>query len=150
MSVLTTGAFDGDAGSVTSSSRSDPEVPAKAKRRVFTAAFKKKVLAEYDAAVEGSKGEVLRRHGVATWHISTWRKAREAGAEQALSMPRGRKPADPRDARIRELEKKNTQLEDRLRKAEKVIDVQGKAAALLQALCESAPETSDSPSSPPK
>lgn len=56
MSVLTTGASDGDAGSVTSSSRPDPEVPAKAKRRVFTAAFKKKVLAEYDAAVEGTKG----------------------------------------------------------------------------------------------
>ncbi|MEU5431681.1 hypothetical protein AB0H73_39675, partial [Streptomyces olivoreticuli] len=57
------------------------------------------------------------------------------------------KPADPRDVRIRDLEKKNQQLEERLRKAEKVIHVQGKAAALLQALCESAPETGDSPTS---
>ncbi|MET7931853.1 hypothetical protein ABZT43_50475 [Streptomyces sp. NPDC005349] len=61
-----------------SSSRPDPEIPAKAKRRSFTAAFKKEVLAEYEAAADGKKGEVLRRRGVSSWHIADWRNARPA------------------------------------------------------------------------
>jgi transposase len=139
MTVLTTEAPDRETGGVTEK-RSDPEVPAKAKRRTFTAAFKAKVLAEYEEAPQGAKGAVLRRYGVGSWHVSDWRKAKAAGAEAALEVKRGPKPADDRDKRIKALEAENARLAERLRKAEKVIDVQGKVSALLQDLCESAPE----------
>jgi transposase-like protein len=139
MTVLTTETLSPQTGAVTES-RPDPEVPAKAKRRTFTAAFKAKVLEEYEAAPQGSKGQVLRKYGIGSWHISDWRRARAAGAQAGLAAKRGPKPADERDKRIRELEAENAKLADRLRKAEKTIDVQGKASALLQALCESADE----------
>lgn len=140
MTVLTTEAPDRQTGGVSDEQRPDPEVPAKAKRRTFTAAFKAKVLEEYEAAPAGTKGAVLRKYGVGSWHISDWRRAHAAGAEAGLAVKRGPKPADERDKRIRELEAENARLASRLRKAEKTIDVQGKASALLQALCESADE----------
>lgn len=140
MTVLTTEVPDRQTGGVSEEQRPDPEVPAKAKRRTFTAAFKAKVLEEYEAAPQGSKGAVLRKYGVGSWHLSDWRKAKSAGAEAALEVKRGPKPADERDKRIRALEAENARLAERLRKAEKVIDVQGKVSALLQDLCESAPE----------
>lgn len=139
MTVLTTEVPDRQTGAVTDE-RPDPEVPAKAKRRTFTAAFKAKVLAEHEAAAPGEKGAVLRKYGVGSWHVSDWRKARAAGAEAGLEVKRGPKPADERDKRIKALEAENARLAERLRKAEKVIDVQGKVSALLQDLCESAPE----------
>lgn len=142
MTVLMTETPGGETGTVTES-RPDPEIPAKAKRRTFTAAFKAKVLAEYEAAPQGAKGAVLRQYGVGSWHISDWRRAREAGAAAGLEVKRGPKPADGRDKRIAELEAENARLAERVRKAEKVIEVQGKVSALLQDLCESAPETPD-------
>jgi len=140
MTVLTTETSSPQTGGVSDEQRPGPEVPAKAKRRTFTAAFKAKVLAEYEAAPQGTKGQVLRKYGVGSWHISDWRKARAAGAEAGLAVKRGPKPADDRDKRLRELEAENRKLAERLRKAEKTIDVQGKASALLQALCERADE----------
>jgi transposase len=44
--------------------RPDPEVPERAKRRTFTAKYKLEILAEYDAAPEGTKGALLRREGL--------------------------------------------------------------------------------------
>jgi transposase len=71
----------GDAGRVTGErqERPDPEVPAKARRRTFTARYKLDVVAEYDAAATGEKGAVLRREGLYSSHIVEWRRARDAG-----------------------------------------------------------------------
>jgi hypothetical protein len=70
----------GDTGAV-GESRSEPEIPAKAKRRTFTTVFKAKVHARYEAELQGAKSAALhRRHGVGSWHLSDWRRAREAGA----------------------------------------------------------------------
>src|SRR3954452_4866486 len=71
--------------------RPDPEVPARARRRTFTAQYKLEMLAAYDAAPEGEKGALLRREGLYSSHIVEWRRARDAGALAGLSAPRGRR-----------------------------------------------------------
>jgi transposase-like protein len=124
---------DGDGGV-----RPDPEVPERARRRTFTAAYKLEVLAAYDAAPEGEKGAVLRREGLYSSHLADWRRARDAGALAGLSAPRGRPRLDLREERIARLERENRQLEQELAKARFVVDVQAKLSALLETISESA------------
>ena len=118
--------------------RPDPEVPERAKRRTFTAKYKLEILAEYDAAPEGTKGALLRREGLYSSHIVEWRKARDAGGLAALAAPRGRKRRDPQADKIARLEAEKHQLEQELAKARFVVDVQAKLHALLETLSESA------------
>src|SRR5947207_1641032 len=81
-----------DSGRVSGAGRKrpDPEVPARARRRTFTAQYKLEILAAYDAAAEGEKGALLRREGLYSSHIVEWRRARGAGAVAGLAWPRGR------------------------------------------------------------
>jgi transposase-like protein len=116
----------------------DPEVPERARRRTFTAQYKAEILAAYDAAGPGEKGAILRREGLYSSHIVDWRRARDAGALARLDQPRGRKPADRRDAQIAALRKEKQRLEQELAKARFVMDVQAKLQALLEQLSESA------------
>jgi len=118
--------------------RPDPEVPERARRRTFTAKYKLEVLAEYDAAVDGEKGAVLRREGLYSSHIVEWRKARDAGGLAALAAPRGRKRRDPQADKIARLEADKRALEQELAKARFVVDVQAKLHALLETLSEGA------------
>ena len=129
----------GDAGRVTGErqERPDPEVPEKARRRTFTAQYKLDVVAEYDAAAIGEKGAVLRREGLYSSHVTEWRRARDAGT-LAGPRPRGRPPADPRDAQIARLRKEKAKLEQELAKARFVVDVQSKLQALLETISEGA------------
>lgn len=123
----------------------DPEVPEKAKRRRFTAAYKLAILDEYDRLTEpGAKGALLRREGLYSSHIVEWRRARDTGALEALQRPRGRKPADPRDAELARLRRRAERAEAELVKAKLIIDVQGKVSALLEAISESAEPGNDS------
>jgi len=70
----------------------DPEVPASAKRRAFTAEFKRRLLAEADACGPGDLGALLHRHGLYSSHLTTWRRARERGELAGLTpRKRGRK-----------------------------------------------------------
>ena len=96
------------------------------------------ILAEYDAAPEGTKGALLRREGLYSSHIVQWRKARDAGALAGLAVPRGRKRRDPQAEKIARLEAEKRQLEQELAKARFVVDVQAKLHALLGTLSESA------------
>ena len=116
----------------------DPEVPQRARRRSFTAAYKLEILAAYDAAGPGEKGAILRREGLYTSHIVEWRRARDAGALAALAQPRGRKRPDPRDTQIAVVRREKQRLEQELAKARFVMDVQAKLQALLEQLSESA------------
>ena len=95
MTVLDQAPVTGDAGQVTGErqGRPDPEVPERARRRTFTAAYKREVLAAYEAAPDGEKGAILRREGLYSSLISEWRRARDAGALAGLKQPRGRPPA---------------------------------------------------------
>jgi len=123
----------------------DPEVPEKARRRRFTAEYKLTILDEYDRLTEpGAKGALLRREGLYSSHIVEWRRARDTGALEALGRPRGRKPADPRDAEVARLRRRAERAEAELAKAKLIIDVQGKVSALLEAISESAEPPNDS------
>ena len=141
-----------DAGAM--SEHSKGEVPARAKRRTFTGAYKLKVLAEYEAAAPGKRGAVLRREGSYSSVLSEWRKARDAGALAGLAATRGRPPTDPVERDNARLRARNAALEADLDTAQRVIDVQGKISALLNDLSlrahdESTPPASG-PSSPPR
>jgi transposase len=131
--------------------RPDPEVPAKARRRSFTAAYKMRILAEYEAATApGAKGAILRRERLYSAHIVEWRKLRDEGALAGLSKAKGRPPTDSRDTENAALKAENERLRKELAKAQFVIDVQGKLHALLETLSESAPEDDPGPNSSKK
>jgi transposase-like protein len=138
MTVLDRALAAGDAGRVTGErqGRPDPEVPERARRRTFTAAYKQEILAAYEAAPEGEKGAILRREGLYSSLISEWRRARDAGALAGLRRPRGRPAADPRDAQIARLRQEKAKLEQELARARFVVDVQAKLQALLDCVAD--------------
>jgi transposase-like protein len=108
----------------------DPELAEQAKRRSFSAKYKLEILARADAcSAPGEVGELLRREGLYTSHLTYWRKQRRNGALKELGRPRGRKPSDRRDAQIAELSER---AEAELAKARKVIEIQGNVSALLE------------------
>lgn len=117
--------------------RPDPEVVAKAKRRRFTAKYKQQVLAKADAVASepGAIGALLRRKGLYSSHLVVWRRQREASIQQGLE-PQKRGPKSKRNPVAEEnqkLHRENERLTEQLRKAELIIDVQKKVAALLGA-----------------
>ncbi len=115
--------------------RRDPEVLERPVRRRFSAEFKLQILRQADACGEsGQLGELLRREGLYSSHLSTWRTQREQGTLDALTpKKRGRKPRDndPLIKENRRLERVNQRLVERLRQAEVIIDVQKKVAEIL-------------------
>jgi transposase-like protein len=113
----------------------ETEVLAKAQRRRFTAAEKLRVLREADRCTRpGEVSALLRREGLYSSHLATWRAARSRG-ELAGLTPRRRgpqaKPVDPRDKKIAELEREGRRLQARLERAEGLIELQKKVAQLL-------------------
>src|SRR6516225_576496 len=119
----------------TSTSRPDPEVVAKAKRRTFTAEYKQRILQEADsaAATPGGIGALLRREGLYSSHLVTWRRERSQGIQEALApRKRGRKSQrNPLEEENQKLRRQNARLTEDLRKANLIIEVQKKVAALL-------------------
>ncbi len=123
----------------------DPEVPAKARSRTYSAAYKARILDEYESLDKAGKGALLRREGLYTSLISAWRKQRDQGARAALAKPVGRPPADARDRQIDRLRKETERLQAELDKARKVIEVQGRLSALLGQLATDSPESGSEP-----
>ena len=112
------------------------EVRPKRKRRTFSAEFKRRVLAEIDACTKpGEIGAVLRREGLFSSHLVEWRAVRARGELQALApKKRGPEAAPAPDARAREIDDLKRQLAKatiRAERAEALIDIQKKVAALL-------------------
>jgi transposase len=113
----------------------DPEVPERARGpRRFPAAYKARILAEYEGLSKADKGALLRREDLYSSLINEWRKQADQGAHEALGRSSGRQNADPRDKEIARLKKRAERLETELGKARKVIEVQGKLSALLEEL----------------
>ena len=113
----------------------DPEVPAKAARRRFTADDKRRILKLADACTEpGSLGALLRQEGLYSTNLATWRRQRDAGTLSALTpKKRGRKATgrDPLLIENEKLRKENARLTMRLRHTELIIDVQKKVSQML-------------------
>ena len=111
----------------------DPELVERAKRRTFTAKYKLEMLEKAEACTRpGEIGELLRREGLYTSHLTAWRKQRKNGALKELGKPRGRKPVDRRDQQIAQLERRLERSEAQLEKARRVIEIQGNVSALLE------------------
>ncbi len=113
----------------------DPEVPAKAARRRFTADYKLHLLQRADVCAEpGSLGALLRREGLYSTNLATWRRQRDEGTLSALTpKKRGRKGKgrDPLFLENTNLRKENVRLTMRLRHAALIIDVQKKVSQML-------------------
>lgn len=113
----------------------DPEVMEKPVRRTYTADYKKRILREADLCQPGELGALLRREGLYSSHLTTWRRQREEAEREALApKKRGRKAveANPLARRVAELEREKVQLQRRLQRAEAVIEVQKKISEILQ------------------
>ena len=111
------------------------EVLAKAERRRFTVEYKRRILQEADSCTKsGELGALLRREGLYSSHLAAWRAARARGELTGLS-PRKRGPkakvpaADAK--RILQLERENRRLRARAERAEALVELQKKVAALL-------------------
>jgi transposase len=123
------------AGSPEQIERRDPEVREKPSRRRFTAAYKLQILREVDQCTgHGELGALLRREGLYSSHLRTWKEQRERGALDGLApKKRGRKAKrkGPLADEVERLRRKNVQLEHRLQQAETIIDVQKKLCTML-------------------
>jgi len=116
----------------------DPAVLEKPVRRRFTAEYKIRILREADRCTQpGRLGALLRREGLYSSHLNTWRRQRDAGALAGLAPKRrGRKPKadDPVLAENQRLRRENQRLAEKLRQAEAIIEVQKKLSELLGAI----------------
>jgi transposase-like protein len=113
----------------------DPEVAERPARRRFTAEFKQRILAEADACTgTGDIGALLRRHGLYSSHLTSWRRQREEGTIAGLApRKRGRKPTpkNPLADQVARLERENKRLLARAERAERLVELQKKVAELL-------------------
>lgn len=110
----------------------DPEVPEKATRRKFPAAYKLRILKEAESCTEpGRIGALLRREGLYSSSLSLWRHQVNEGLVPKKRGPSAKR-ADPAVRRIAELERENEKLTRKLKQAELIIEVQKKVANLLR------------------
>src|SRR3989442_8946844 len=97
------------------------EVAAKATRRQFTLEYKRKIVREADGCkTPGAIGAVLRREGLYSSHLTTWRAARERGELAGAPKKRGpaRRGVDPRDKKLAEQAREISRWEKRAERAE--------------------------------
>ena len=141
------GERNGGANNAASSSGvPDPEVSAKPKRRRFTSAYKARIVEKALTCTEsGEIGALLRREGLYWSALTLWRRQYQAGALKGLNdTKRGRKTTcDARDVELKQLRRDNDRLTKKLHKAELIIDIQKKVAALLGNPIETLPNNED-------
>lgn len=110
----------------------DPEVTERAKRRRFTAEYKLRILREADACKrDGDIGALLRREGLYSSHLTTWRRQRDEITKAGLKARKRGPKAKAVDPRVKQLERENARLKRRLEEAETVIEFQKKLSKLL-------------------
>ncbi len=112
----------------------DVEVSAKPQRRIFSTEEKKRILELTDRAVAGGGGvrAILRREGIYSSTLHSWRQERDHAVHKAFSQKRGPRPQrNPLAAENEKLRRHNQRLQEELEKAHIIIDVQKKVAKLL-------------------
>jgi transposase-like protein len=119
----------------------DTEVVPKAKRRQFSVAYKKRILVEVDGCTEaGQIGSILRREGLYSSYLTSWRRQRERGEWAGVSATRRGRPAKPEaEQELARLRQENERLQQRLAQAEAIIDVQKKVSQLIGLSLNSSP-----------
>jgi transposase-like protein len=122
-------------GGAASTAAPDPEVATTGRRRQFSGAEKRRILNAADRCTKpGELGALLRREGIYSSMLATWRKQRAQAEDAALqARQRGRKP-DPALAearKVEQLQRDNDRLRRRLAEAHTVIEVQKKLCTLL-------------------
>src|SRR5213594_2750266 len=141
----TGGSADAPPAAGPSGSAPDPEVSDKPKRRRFTAEYKRKILKQADACRPGELGALLRREGVYSSSLNTWRAARDRGEIAGLSPkkrgPKGSAP-DPRDRELAAKDREIARLSARVERAEAIIGLQKKVSEILGIRL---PESDDKP-----
>ncbi|ONH22149.1 transposase [Pseudofrankia asymbiotica] len=125
-------------GSSPSSGRDPAPRPS---RRVFSTAYKLRIVAEYENAPHGEKGAILRREGLFSSHIVEWTRARDAGAlggTRAVTDNPEKKPGrSAEQVELEKLRRENERLKTRLATTETALDIMGKARVLLEQISES-------------
>ena len=118
----------------------EPDPGARARRRSFTAEYKERVLAEYEALPEhsGERGALVRREGLYSSHIAEWRKARDAAASGALEPKVRRTKRVPEQVQLDKANARIERLETELARTKLALEITGKAHALLELISESA------------
>ena len=111
---------------------SETEIPERASRRRFTKEYKLRILEATDRCDAGELGKLLRREGLYSSHLVTWRKQRHEGTLRALGRKRGPRPKrTAQQVELEKLRRDNERLREKLRKAEKIIEVQKKVAEMI-------------------
>jgi transposase-like protein len=107
----------------------ETEVVPKAQRRTFSQAYKKQILGEVESSNQpGQIGAILRREGLYSSHLTTWRRQLEQGE---VSPKRGRPAPHESEQEVKRLRQENERLQQRLAQAEAVIDIQKKVSQLI-------------------
>ena len=110
-----------------------------AKRRAFTAAYKARIVQEYDQLQTGrERGALLRREGLYSSHITDWRNSRDAGAANGLADKPAGRGRSAEAVEIERLRRENEKLTAELTRTKAALEVVGKAHALLELLSGSA------------
>lgn len=122
----------GDSGARAAEVALDPEVTERAKRRRFTAEYKLRILREAAACKrDGDLGALLRREGLYSSHLATWRRQRDEIAKAGLRARKRGPKAKVVDPRVKQLQRENDRLKQRLEQAETIIAFQKKLSKLL-------------------
>ncbi len=133
--ALDTAGLVGGEGNVSATVKiPDPETPSLPKRRRFSADYKARIVEEAEACTKaGDIGALVRREGLYSSQLSQWRKQYRAGALRALhDDKRGRKVTKhPLEEENEKLRSRNASLSHRLERAEAIIEIQKKMAAML-------------------
>jgi transposase len=112
----------------------DPEVDARPTRRRFEASYKQRILAEAAGCAHGELGGLLRREGLHSSHLETWRRQRDRGEIAGLTpRKRGRKPVErnPLQGELESVHRELERTQHRLKQAELIISVQKKVCQML-------------------
>jgi transposase len=110
----------------------ESEVVVKPRRRQYSPEYKQRVLQEYEACSEpGGRGALLRREGLYSSHINTWRRQRARGELAGLAGRKRGPKVDPQAVEIARLLGDNERLRERLQRAELIIEVQKNVSQLL-------------------
>ena len=122
----------GDSGARAPEGAPDPEVTERAKRRRFTTEYKLRVLREADACKgDGDVGALLRREGLYSSQLATWRRQRDETAKAGLKARKRGPKTKVVDPRVKQLERENARLKRRLERVELMLTIQKKASEML-------------------